>query len=155
MRLTGFWRSWWRRRPCFLICCENQERTVRTLNTDTDSLVGIVGLSVTGWEVGTVFLAKALNFCSIPKVNNSTANSSGSFLQCKTYHGILGISSPTDSSLVVNVLEAAKRKLAKRVTKREPVTAELMQCMYTSLYQEGNVYNQRIMCAMSTAGISS
>ena len=73
-----------------------------------------------GLGSGDVFLVKALSFCSILNVIIQTANSPGSILQCKTYHGILGISSPTDSSLVVNVLEAAKRKLAKRVTKKEP-----------------------------------
>ena len=55
--------------------------------------------------------------------------------------------SPTDSSLVSNILESAKRKLASPVSKKEPITSELLDKMYTRLFSEGNVKNQRIICA--------
>ena len=41
-------------------------------------------------------------------------------------HNLYGFPSPCDSKLVRNVLEAAKRELAKPVAKKEPVTPEMI-----------------------------
>ncbi|KAK2555436.1 hypothetical protein P5673_022771, partial [Acropora cervicornis] len=41
-------------------------------------------------------------------------------------HNLYGFPSPCDSKLVSNVLEAAKRELAKPVVKKEPVTPEMI-----------------------------
>ena len=41
-------------------------------------------------------------------------------------HNLYGFPSPCDSKLVRNVLEAAKRELAKSVVKKEPVTPEMI-----------------------------
>ena len=41
-------------------------------------------------------------------------------------HNLYGFPSPCDSKLVRNVLEAAKRELAKPVVKKEPVTPEMI-----------------------------
>ena len=54
--------------------------------------------------------------------------------------------SPTDSSLMSSLLESAKRKLAKPVSKKKSITSELLDKMYTRLFSEGNVKNQRIIC---------
>lgn len=54
-------------------------------------------------------------------------------------------------TLVCNILEAAKRKLAKRVIKKEPKTTDLLISVYSQLYEEGNLKNQRIMCAFLMA----
>ena len=48
-----------------------------------------------------------------------------------------------DSNLVTNILESAKRKLAKPVTKKEPITVK----MYPRLFCDCHVKNQRIICA--------
>ena len=52
-----------------------------------------------------------------------------------------------DSNLVTNILESAKRKLAKPVTKKEPITVELLTKMYPRLFCDYHVKNQRIICA--------
>ena len=53
-----------------------------------------------------------------------------------------------DSNLVTNILESAKRKLAKPGTKKEPITVvELLTKMYPSLFCDCHVKNQRIICA--------
>ena len=53
----------------------------------------------------------------------------------------------TDSNLVKNVLEAAKRKLFNPVVKKQPINIELLNKMYSSLYKAGNLKNQRTICA--------
>jgi integrase len=62
-------------------------------------------------------------------------------------HDLFGMESPTDSMLVKNILEDAKRRLSKSVVKKEPGTPELLLKMFNSLYREKNVKNQRIICA--------
>ena len=52
-----------------------------------------------------------------------------------------------DSNLVTNILESAKRKLAKPVTKKEPITVEWLQKMYPRLFCDCHVKCQRIICA--------
>ena len=54
--------------------------------------------------------------------------------------------SPTDSKLVTNILGAAKRRLAKPVQKKEPITSELLSKMFHTLYVQGNIKNQRTIC---------
>ncbi|KAK3084851.1 hypothetical protein FSP39_020209 [Pinctada imbricata] len=62
-------------------------------------------------------------------------------------HSLISEPSPTDSELVRNVFEGAKRKLAHSVHKKEPITPLLLEKMFDSLYVENNLYNQRIICA--------
>ena len=60
---------------------------------------------------------------------------------------MIGVTSPTESELVKNVLEAGKRKLSVPKTKKEPISAELLLKMYDKFFQYENVYNQRSICA--------
>ena len=62
-------------------------------------------------------------------------------------HSVIGVTSPTESELVKNVLEAGKRKLSVPKTKKEPISAELLLKMYDKFFQYENVYNQRSICA--------
>ena len=62
-------------------------------------------------------------------------------------HSVIGVTSPTESKLVKNVLEAGKRKLSVPKTKKEPISAELLLKMYDKFFQYENVYNQRSICA--------
>ena len=66
----------------------------------------------------------------------------------------MSVSSPTDSTLVKNILEGARRKLSNPVCKKEPITPELLQKMYNHLFIDGNVYNQRTItiCLVAYAG---
>lgn len=69
-------------------------------------------------------------------------------------HRIGGFSSPTDHSLVSNILEAGKRRLARPVNKKQPITPELLTSMFGKLYEPENLFNQRTiaMCLLSYAG---
>ena len=69
------------------------------------------------------------------------------FYSIKWFHKLFDFKSPTDSKLVINVLDGAKRRLAKPVDKKEPITNELLSKMFHSLYKPGNIKNQRTICA--------
>ena len=69
-------------------------------------------------------------------------------------HSVIGVTSPTESELVKNVLEAGKRKLSVPKTKKEPISAELLLKMYDKFFRYENVYNQRSIfaCLIAYAG---
>ena len=69
------------------------------------------------------------------------------FYSIKWFHELFDFKSPTDSELVINVLEGAKRRLAKPVLKKEPITNELLSKTFHSLYKPGYIRNQRTICA--------
>lgn len=90
----------------------------------------------------------AIYLASLIQSANTPAPVVTAFYSIKFYHEIAGFISPTDSSLVTTILEAAKRKLSKPIVKKEPVTIELLNSIYLHLYCDGNIYNQRITCAL-------
>ena len=90
----------------------------------------------------------ALYLASIIQTASSPSPVLTAYSSVKFYHDLYGCLSPMESSLVVNVLEAAKRKLAKSLSKKEPVTIDLLQSIYSHLFVDSNIYNQRIICAM-------
>ena len=65
------------------------------------------------------------------------------FYSIKWFHDMFDLVSPTTSSLVLNILESAKRKLARPVRKEEPITTELLTKMFHSLYVAGNAKNAK------------
>ena len=98
-----------------------------------------------------IFPAKPLIFaiylCSVAQSSNSQGPVNQAFYSVKHMHEIVGMNSPTESSLVRNVLEGAKRKLSRAVVKKEPITIKILNDMYDRLYQYGNLKNQRSICA--------
>lgn len=90
----------------------------------------------------------ALYLTSLIQSANSCRPIITAFYSIKWFHDINNFSSPTNSKIVLNILEAAKRILAKPVNKKEPITVELLQSMYHSLFEEGNVFTQRTICAL-------
>ena len=80
-----------------------------------------------------------------------TANSPGpvitAFYAIKWFHDLYGFESPTNSKLVVNILEASKRILSKPIKKKEPVTIDILTSLYLKLYTENNLKSQRMICA--------
>lgn len=68
------------------------------------------------------------------------------FYSIKWFHELFDFKSPTDSKLVTNILGAAKRRLAKPVQKKEPISSELLSKMFHTLYGQGNIKNQRTIC---------
>ena len=69
------------------------------------------------------------------------------FYSIRWAHYVISVISPTESFLVKNILEGAKGRLCVPTVKKEPVTPELLQKMYDSLFSEKNVYNQHTICA--------
>ncbi|XP_069114860.1 uncharacterized protein [Argopecten irradians] len=89
----------------------------------------------------------AIYLTSIIQTANSPSPLVNVFYSLKWFHDIFDFKSPTDSKLVVNILEAGKRKLARPVIKKEPVTIRMLSDMFDFLFMEGNSKNQRIICA--------
>lgn len=89
----------------------------------------------------------ALYLASLVQSANTHSPVTHAFYSIKWFHELFDFKSPTDSKLVINILDAAKRRLAKPVQKKEPITCELLSKMFHSLYIPGNVKNQRTICA--------
>ena len=87
-----------------------------------DFFVGPSGHSITVREVGTYSLAKPLPFAlylaSIIQPTSSPSPVLTTYYSVKFYLDLYGCLSPTESSLVVNILEGAKRQLAKYISKK-------------------------------------
>lgn len=64
----------------------------------------------------------------------------------KWAHVIAGCPSPTDNRFVMNTLEGSKRILSKPVSKKEPITVDILQKNYLKLFDRNNLYNQRTIC---------
>ena len=54
--------------------------------------------------------------------------------------------SPTDNQLVRKISEGSKRILSKPVSKKEPITVDILQKMYMKLFDRNSLYNQRTIC---------
>lgn len=93
----------------------------------------------------------AIYLASLIQTANSPSPVIAAFYAIKWFHDMYGLVSPTNSKLVVNVLESAKRILSKYTFKKEPVTVEILSRLYTGLYLENNVKNQRMICACLVA----
>lgn len=89
----------------------------------------------------------ALYLCSIMQFVNSDSTIISAFYSIKCFHDLYGLKSPTESLLVKNILESAKRKLSQVSVKKESITPDILTKIYEDLYEEGNIKNQRIICA--------
>lgn len=89
----------------------------------------------------------AIYLASVIQSANSPSPVITAFYAIKWFHEISGLNSPTDSKLVSNILESARRILAKPTVKKIPVDTSLLLSMYRRLYEEGNLKSQRILCA--------
>lgn len=86
-----------------------------------------------------LYLAALIQSANTPIIN--------AFYSIKWFHELFDFISPTYSHLVKNIIEASKRRNAKPITKKEPITSELLNMMYSSIYKEGNIISQRTICA--------
>ena len=91
-------------------------------------------------------LTVAIYLASLIQSANSPSAVIAAFYGIKWFHDLYGLESPTNSKLVVNVLESAKRILSKQVVKKEPITVDILTSLYLRLYSENNLKNQRIIC---------
>ncbi|KAK3099945.1 hypothetical protein FSP39_012245 [Pinctada imbricata] len=96
----------------------------------------------------------ALYLASVVQQSQSPGPVTQAFYGIRWSHSIISAPSPTESDLVKNVLEGAKRRLSHHVKKKEPITPQLLEKMFDNLFIIGNLYNQRTICAclLSYAG---
>jgi integrase len=96
-------------------------------------------------------LTVALYLSSLIQTARTPAPVITAFYAIKWFHDLNGLVSPTDSKINLNILEAAKRILAKPVNRKEPITVGTILAVYNSLYEKKNIKNQRIICAIILA----
>lgn len=46
----------------------------------------------------------------------------------------------------MNILEGSKRTLSKLVSKKKPITVDVLRKLYLKLFDRNNLYNQRTIC---------
>ena len=87
-----------------------------------------------------IFPAKALTvaiyLASLIQSANSPSSVISAFYGIKWFHDLYGLYSPTNSKLVVNVLESAKRILLKHTVKKEPITIDILTSLYLRYIQK-------------------
>ncbi|XP_060589976.1 uncharacterized protein LOC132745167 [Ruditapes philippinarum] len=88
----------------------------------------------------------ALYIVSLIQTANTISPILNAVYSIKWYHDLFEFPSPTDSRLVKNVVEGGKRKLAKPIHKKEPMAVELLHKMFSHMYAEKNIMNQRFIC---------
>jgi hypothetical protein len=89
----------------------------------------------------------AINLSSLVQSCRTVSPVTQAFASLQWAHNLIGQLSPTDTYLVKNILEGAKRKLATPTVKKEPITPELLSLMYNSNYKENDLFSQRTICA--------
>lgn len=92
-------------------------------------------------------LPVALYLASLIQTANTASPVIAAFYAIKHFHELFGMASPTDSTVVINVLEAAKRILARPKNKKLPITVDILSAMYDKLFQKDNIKSQRIIAA--------
>ena len=96
-------------------------------------------------------LTVALYLASLIQTAKSPAPVIAAFYGIKWFHELYGLVSPTNSKLVINVLESAKRILARPTNRKEPLDIIIIEQMYDSLYVDKDIKSQRIICAVLVA----
>lgn len=91
-------------------------------------------------------LTVAIYLASLIQSANSLSAVIAAFYGIKWFHDLYGLESPTNSKLVVNVLESAKRILSKHTIKKEPITIDILTSLYLRLYAENDLKCQRMIC---------
>lgn len=89
-----------------------------------------------------------LYLASLIQSANSPSTVINAFYSLRWVHAFGDFVSPTDSPLVKNILEAGKRKLAKPINKKLPITTEIIEKIYDRNFEEANVYKLRTICAI-------
>ena len=89
----------------------------------------------------------AIYLSSLVQTSRTVSPIASAFYSLQWAHNLIGKPSPTESLIVKNVFEGAKRRLATPTEKKEPITPELLSQVYNSLFKEGDLMSQRIICA--------
>ena len=69
-------------------------------------------------------------------------------------HNLASVPSPTENSLVTTTLEGLRRALAKLVSKKEPITADILKAMVADTNEHPTLSNVRLTaaCLLAFAG---
>lgn len=96
----------------------------------------------------------ALYLASLVQLSRSPSPIIQAYYSINWAHSITGTASPTDSSLVKNILEGAKRQLAVAKNRKEPITPEILEKLFDSTYNPTSLYCQRTItaCLMAFSG---
>ncbi|CAG2221607.1 unnamed protein product [Mytilus edulis] len=96
----------------------------------------------------------AIYLACLVQQNRTPSPINQAFYSIRWAHKIISVISPTDSDLVKNILEGAKRRLSVPIKKKEPITPDMLSQMFDRLYCENNLYNQRTIsaCLLSYSG---
>lgn len=96
----------------------------------------------------------AIYLACLVQQNRTPSPINQAFYSIRWAHKIISVISPTDSDLVKNILEGAKRRLSVPIKKKEPITPDMLSQMFDRLYCENNFYNQRTIsaCLLSYSG---
>ena len=89
----------------------------------------------------------ALYLVSLIQTANTPSPVITAFYSNKWVHEICDLKSPTDSKIVENILESAKRILAKPKIKKEALSVDILMSMYLRLFRYKHLKTQRIICA--------
>lgn len=77
----------------------------------------------------------AIYMASLVQSANTHSPATNAFYSInKWFHDLFDFKSLTDSKLITNILDDAKRRLAKPVKKKESITSDLLSKMFNSLY---------------------
>lgn len=105
--------------------------------------------------------AKAYGVCSLPaqavsfalyllsriQQGDTHAVCKGAFYGIKYIHNLYMVQDPTEQTLVISMLEAAKRLDNHIVAKKEPITTDILQKLYQSTVKaKGSLNDIRVMC---------
>ncbi|XP_068224516.1 uncharacterized protein [Palaemon carinicauda] len=68
----------------------------------------------------------ALYLCSLVQIASTPSPVTKAFYSVKYVHDFYGLKSPTESTLVKNLLEVAKRRLSHSVVRKEPINSKIL-----------------------------
>ncbi|XP_046550287.1 uncharacterized protein LOC124260082 [Haliotis rubra] len=93
----------------------------------------------------------ALYLLSLIQNSSSISPIVTAFYSIRYAHVIVGIPSPTDNTLVKNVLEAGRRRLSKSVVKKVPVTSEHVRALFQAFSCKTCLKDSRIVTMVAIA----
>ncbi|KAK3087577.1 hypothetical protein FSP39_007771 [Pinctada imbricata] len=105
-----------------------------------------------------IFPAKSIHVAiyltCLAQTHSSLGSLNDAYYGIRWAHFTVVIKSPTDDSIVCNILEGAKRLMSKPICKKEPISQSDLLQMFNKHFDESNLYSQRIisMCLLAYAG---
>ncbi len=93
----------------------------------------------------------ALYLLSLVQSSDSISPVINAFYSLRYVHVVVGLASPTENTLVQNVLEAGKRKLCKPVSKKKPITISQIRSLFFMSNCQSCLKDSRLMTMILVA----